>query len=189
MVLHDVVGDRLGGLVGCGLALLHRCVLAGLGLALNDVEDRGRGFVPVEHRLPQEVSHDHLHGWKLQELPAVLLLVQGWTGSVWQKGACELDALLLDSELVGMQQEVDSEGAGRPLSLPLGNLLGQLSWLVYGDLKRDRKAGALGCDLRLASSGCTPRCSNRGCTPGKPDLGCRASRWGLDCKPRLRGCE
>ena len=181
------------------MALLHRCVLAGLGLALNDVEDRGRGFVLVEHRLPPEVSHDHLHGWKLQELPAVLLLVQGWTGSVWQKGACELDALLLHSELVGMQQEEDSEGAGRPLSLPLGDLLGLLSWLAYGDLKQDRKVGALGCDLRLASSGCTPRCSNCGCTPrcsnrgctppGKPDHGCRASRWGLDCKPRLRGCE
>ena len=155
-------------------------MLAGLGLALNDVEDRGRGSVLVEHRLPPEVPHDHLHGWKLQEL-----LVQGWTGSVWQKGACELD-----SELVGMQQEGDSEGAGRPLSLPLGDLLGQLSWLVYGYLKRDRKAGAPGCNLRLASSGCTPpRCSNRGCTPGKPDLGCRASRWGLDCKPILRGCE
>ena len=108
---------------------------------------------------------------------------------MWQQGACELDALLLDSELVGMQQEEDSEGAERPLSLPLGNLLGQLSWLVYGDLKQDRKVGALGCDLRLASSGCTPRCSNRGCTPGKPDLGCRASRWGLGCKPRLRGWE
>ena len=185
MGLHDVVGDCSGGLVECGLALLHRCVLAGLGSALNDVEDRGRGSVLVEHRLPLEVSHDHLHGWKLQELPAVLLLVQGWTGSVvWQKGACELDALLLDSELVGMQQEGDSEGAERPLSLPLGNLLGQLSWLVHKDLKRDRKAGALGCDLRLAISDCTPRC-----TPGKPDLGCRASRWGLDCKPRLRGCE
>ena len=190
MVLHDVVGDRLGGLVGCALALLHRCVLAGLGLALNDVEDRGRGSVLVEHRLPPEVAHDHLHGWKLQELPAVLLLVQGWTWSVvCQKGACELDVLLLDSELVGMQQEEDSEGAERPLSLPLGNLLGLLSWLVHEDLKRDRKAGAPGCDLRLACSGCTPRCSSRGCTPGKPDLGCRASRWGLDCKPRLRGCE
>ena len=187
MVLHDVIGDH--GLVEGGLGLLHRCELAGLGLPLSDVEDRGRGFVLVEHRLPPEVSHDHLHGWKLQELPAVLPLVQGWTWSVWQEGACELDALLLDSELVGMQQEVDSEGAERPLSLPLGNLLGQLSWLAYGDLKQDRKAGALGCDLRLASSGCTPRCSSRGCTPGKPDLGCRASRWGLDCKPRLRGCE
>jgi len=166
------------------LALLHRCVPSGLGLALNDVEDRGRGFVLVEHRLPPEVSHDHLYGWKLQEL-----LEQGWTWSVWQQGACELDVLLLDSELVGMQQEGDSEGAERPLSLPLGNLLGQLSWLVHGDLKRDRKVGAPGCDLRLASSGCTPRCSNRGCTPGKTDLGCRANRWGLDCKPRWRGCE
>ena len=122
MGLHDVVGDCLGGLVECGLvlhdvigdhglvegglALLHRCVLAGLGLALNDVEDRGRGFVLVEHRLPPEVPHDHQHGWKLRELSAVLLLVQDWTGSVWQQGACELD-----SELVGMQQEVDSEGA------------------------------------------------------------------------------
>ena len=88
------------------MALLHRCELAGLGLALNDVEDCGRGFVLVEHRLPLQVPHDHLHGWKLQEL-----LEQGLTGSVWQQEACELDALLLDSELVGMQQEEDSEGA------------------------------------------------------------------------------